>query len=350
MSIAFIVGNGFNYIIGDIINRPAGALETPEQLHERRATAMSIREITALWQKFDAVFLELSNQFQERGIRINHEEMIRMIYAVINLFSSISGFEQVIPPSDIEKLRSVFDGFLLDKIREIAKEFKDHEDSDAYSRIRSYFPTVPATVTEFIQSRQLGKVRVFTTNYDGIFDTIFTNWPMGGFIFSDGFIKSNSYPDLLELEPAYVASNTLVAAHLHGSYRFTKRFGRTYKTRANYDNSEPVMVFNNPNMKEEIVRADNVLSAYYQHLALILKKYDKLVILGNSMEAEPHIKKLINKYFNREGTSITVCSRNPSTIKNEVLPFYNRGEIHELSTNGISTEQDLIDLFDHLLR
>lgn len=347
MRVAFLVGNGFNYMVENIIRKHVTGHETPEQLIEKRAIADSIISITALWKKFDEVFQELTQQFAERGVKISHEELIRMIYAVINLFSSMSGFEQILSQDDLKRLKAVFDGFLLSKIREIASEFQDHQKTEAYGKIRNYFPTLPGSVEDMISSRQLGKVRIFTTNYDGVLDTIFTKRPYG-FMFSDGFIKSPSYHDLLELEPSYVTGNDLILAHIHGSYRFTKRYGKTYKTRENTDNREPVMVFNNPNMKEEIVKGDNVLSEYYKAMQQTLFKADKLVILGNSMEAEPHFKKIIKKYFDRPGTSITVSSRSPDSVKEQIKPFYKQ-QIHEVSTRGVNSEEDLIELFDNFL-
>lgn len=347
MKVAFIVGNGFNYMVESVIRKYLTGQETPEQLKEKRDTADSIIAITALWKKFDEVFKELSEQFKQRGIRVSHEELIRMIYTVINLFSSMTGFEQILTAEDLQRLKSVFDGFLLSKIREIAQEFQEHQKSEAYGKIRNFFPVFPGSVTDMISERGLGKVRIFTTNYDGILDTIFTKRP-SGFIFSDAFINSASYQDLLELEPAYVYRNDLVLAHIHGSYRFTKRYGKTYKTRENTENREPVMVFNNPDMKEEIVKSDNVLSEYYRCFEVTLSKVDKLVILGNSMEAEPHLKKAIKKYFDRPGTSITVSSRNPGSVKDQLFNCYKQ-PIHEVSTSGVVSEQDLINLFDNFL-
>lgn len=347
MKVAFLVGNGFNYMVENIIRKHVTGHETPAQLIEKRSTADSIISITSLWRKFDDVFQELTQQFEERGVRISHEELIRMIYAVINLFSSMSGFEQILGPEDLTRLKTVFDSFLLNKIREIAREFQEHQKSEAYGKIRGYFPTLPGSVEDMIRGRSLGKVRIFTTNYDGVLDTIFTKRPYG-FMFSDGFVNSQAYADLLELEPAYVTGNDLILAHIHGSYRFTKRYGRTYKTKENADNREPVMVFNNPNMKEEIVKGDNVLSEYYKAFELTLSKAEKLVILGNSMEAEPHFKKVIRRYFNRPGTSITVSSRNPDSVKEQIKPFYSQ-QIHEVSTRGVNSEDDLIALFDNFL-
>ncbi|NVO32589.1 hypothetical protein, partial [Hymenobacter lapidiphilus] len=324
-------------MIEDIIRKFPNHGLTPDEVVTKRETADSIRAITGLWKKFDDAFADFYRQFDEKGIKISHEELIRLIYTVINLFSSMDGFEKILPKSDIVKLNSVFDGFLLNKIREIAKEFQDHQDSAAYGNMRNYFPTFSNQLEDMIKGKNFSKFTMFTTNYDGVLDTLTTKIPKG-FMFTDGFATSAPYPGLLDMVPEYVYGNSLVLAHLHGSYRFTKAFGKTYKTRANIENNEPVMVFNNPNMKEEIVRNDNTLSEYYDFLKKCLSDYDHLVILGNSMEAEPHIKKLINKHFRRKGTSITVCSRNPNAIKAEIEPFYIGGKIYEETTRGVETE------------
>ncbi|GAA4494887.1 hypothetical protein GCM10023172_05760 [Hymenobacter ginsengisoli] len=345
MSIAFIVGNGFNYLVEDIIRKIPTRDLTAKQILTKRETADSIRAITALWKKFDDAFKAFHEHFAEKGIKISDEDLIRLIYTVINLFSSMDGFEKILPKEDIAKLNTVFSGFLLNKIREIAKEFQEHENSAAYGRVRTYFPNLTTELEQMIRDKNLSKVSIFTTNYDGILDTL-TTWPRGGFMFSDGFAKSGPL-STLEMVPEYTHGNKLILAHLHGSYKFSKIYGRTYKKRDGFDNEEPVMVFNNPKMKEEIVRNDNVLSEYFDLLGTCLSKYDNLVILGNSMEAEPHIKKLIARNFNRNGTSLTVCSRSPDAIAAEVKPFYSR-KIHEETTRGVETEGDLINLFDRL--
>ncbi|RZK32384.1 MAG: hypothetical protein EOO61_16965 [Hymenobacter sp.] len=101
-------------------------------------------------------------------------------------------------------------------------------------------------------------------------------------------------------------------------------------------------------MKEEIIRNDTVLRDYFELFNNCLATYDKLIILGNSMEAEPHFKKAIKASFNRPNTSITVCSRSPSNIKAEIKPFY-RGNIIEETTRGVNTEDALIALFERFL-
>ncbi len=347
MKVLFLIGNGFNYMIEDIIrHKVLTSNPTPEQLKEGTEVADSIRAITALWQKFQETFAAFHEQFSEKGIKISDEDLIRMINSVITLFSNISGFEQILPREDIEKLKLIFDNFMLDKIREISEEFRKHQQSEAYGKIRNNFSNFSRNVEDFVNANGVEKCNIFTTNYDGIIDTLLTRWP-NGFMFADGFIDSDT-DGLLKLVPNFIKRDKLMIGHLHGSYRFAKYYGKTYKTKENIINQEPVMVFNNPNMKEEIIKGDTVLRDYFELFADCLSSYDKLIILGNSMEAEPHLKKLIKAFFNRTGTSITVCSRSPANIKAEIKPFY-KGNIIEETTRGINTEDAMIALFGRFL-
>lgn len=354
MKIVFLVGNGFNYLIEDIIkHHPFNNGGTPDELKHRRETSQGISDITALWRKFDKVFEDFEAHFQEKGIKISHEDLVRMVYTVINLFSSMPGLSQVLDPDDIGKLRDIFSKFLLDKIREIADEFMEHHNSGQYGEIRQYLPTFSANVQALFMENGVKKVNFCTTNYDGILDTLLTKQPRG-FITDDGFRSTTPPSELLDIYPDYLSSKSLVLTHLHGSYLYTKRFGKTYKTNDYDSNDEPVMVFNDPKMKREIIRADSVLWSYFLKLNSDLKEIDKLIIFGNSMSNEPHIKTLIQKNFNRPNTTIVVSSRTPEKITHELTsmhegsPVYT-GKIVEKSTKGIEDADSLMELIKEMV-
>lgn len=354
MKIIFLVGNGFNYLIEDIIkHHEFDNGGTPDELKHKRETSQGISNITALWKKFDTVFAEFETHFKERGMKISHEDLVRMVYTVINLFSSMPGLSQVLAPEDIGKLRDIFSKFLLDKIREIADEFMEHHNSGQYGEIRRYLPTFSSNVQAILMENHVQKANFCTTNYDGILDTLLTKQPKG-FITDDGFRSTTPPSSVLDIYPSYLSSKSLVLTHLHGSYLYTKRFGKTYKTNDYSSNDEPVMVFNDPKMKREIIRSDSVLWSYFLKLNGDLKEFDKLIIFGNSMSSEPHIKTLIQNNFNRPNTVIVIASRSPEKVTRELeamhegKPVYT-GRIVEKSTEGIRDSDSLFALIRDMI-
>ena len=116
-----IVGNGFNYLVSDLIRNYEN--QRPSNEEELQEIAKSIDGITRLWERFDDVFRDL----REKSNGLNDEEVIRMIYTVLDFFSSIEGFKQILQQEDIESLKNIFDGFLLNKIREISNELTKHQ-------------------------------------------------------------------------------------------------------------------------------------------------------------------------------------------------------------------------------
>ncbi|HKK63606.1 MAG TPA: SIR2 family protein [Bacteroidales bacterium] len=339
MKLAMIVGNGFNYLVSDLIRNYENQRTSNEE--ELQEIAKSIDGITRLWERFDDVFRDL----REKSNGLNDEEVIRMIYTVLDFFSSIEGFKQILQQEDIESLKNIFDGFLLNKIREISNELTKHQDNAGYSELKRLFPNFGHNFFNLIEEKEVEKLHIYSTNYDGILDTLLTDDKRGGFVTRDGFSRGAGPENIfLDLVPEYIDEKYLLA-HLHGSYKFKKHYGKTLKLRNNDFNDSPVMIFNNPDTKQDLILDDNVLRHYYNQLSEDLEKYDKLVIFGNSMKTEPHIKELINKYFNDKGKCIVVVSPHPEEIADELEHIFNH-EVIEVSTCGISNEEDLLKLFE----
>jgi len=342
-----LIGNGFNNLVANIIRlTPDEWLNSRTLRDNKQATADNIISITKLWEEFDIVFKEMAKEMNA----LSHEELIKMIYAVINLFSSLEGFAEALGKDKIEEIRNLFSKFLIDKIIGIAERFKEHENIDEYKSLKKYLPTFAIEIDKHISSNKGTSLNIYTTNYDGVLDTLLTKPRTEelkhGFIGADGFTKliSNNH---LGFVAHHLDNKPITLLHLDGSYKFTKKYGTTYKIRGLATNYEPVMVFNNPDMKESIVRSDNVLSYYFDKLKEDLSKSDRLVIIGNSMRTEPHIKKLIQLYLNKDA-QVIVCSRNPNDIHNEIKPYTKRQAL-ELKTDDISNEYMLIEFFKQMI-
>lgn len=361
-NIAFIVGNGLNFLIKHIIDELPIKELSPTRVLRRNALSKNLGEITVLWKKFDSAFEELREHFVAKGNKISDEELIKLISSVINFFSNLDGFEKVLSREDISKLRVVLDGFLLKQIIAIADEFRQHEGKGAYGGIREYFKNFEAEFDKLSTHYGYKKTLFFTTNYDGILDVLFSRQPFS-FTKEDGFrsISKNS-EDFAEVKlagvflkfmPRFLYERKLILCHIHGSYKFIKHFGKTYKLIGTRENTRPVIVFNRPEAKEYTISNDNVLAEYMRLFVQTLQSPDtkRLVIFGNSMEAEPHLKDAIRDYFSvKPGKKeIILVSRDPEKIEIELADYY-KGDIINKSVRGVNTENDLIQLFDYLLK
>jgi len=340
---------------------PIKKLSAPRVLN-RTTLSKNIGEITVLWKKFDKAFEELRQHFVDKGSRISDEELIKLITSVINFFSNLVGLEKVISREDISKLHSVLDNFLLRQIVDIANEFLQHEAKNSYGSIREYFKEFYLEFDNIVSKNDVQKVSMFTTNYDGIFDVLLSKQPIG-FLAADGFISIEPNAEdaseakvsglLLKFQPKILRDRKYVLCHLHGSYKFVKYFGKTYKIKGRNRNTKPVIVFNRPDAKEHIVSSDNVLSEYMNLLVQSLQSPDtkRVVILGNSMEAEPHIKKVIRDYYSAKPgkKEIVFVSRDPEKIAHELASYY-AGDVILKTVNGVDDVSGLVQLFDFLLK
>ncbi|QNE40953.1 hypothetical protein F1C16_15960 [Hymenobacter sp. NBH84] len=334
--VTILTGNGLNYLIAGIIK---GYPYSGGQLGSlKESTSSNIYLITKLWEEFDDVFKELSKELNN----VNPEELIRMVYAVINLFSSIDTFEKVLGRDKITEIKKAFDIFLIDKIIQIAEKFRRHENIDQYKDVRKYFRNFSEAVNEYAQESET-VVSVATTNYDGLLETLLVR-DKEGYSTSDGFKKVSNGSDLLHFDPLKFDEKKIHIMHLHGSYKYTKHLNTTYKLIGVKQNERPVMIFNNKHVKESIIKSDNVLSYYFNKFEKDISESHQLIILGNSMKTEPHIKAVIKRLLH-PNANVMICSDNPQAVHDEILEFLNNQNVIHMNTLDIHTERDFIDLF-----
>lgn len=341
MKVLMIVGNGFNYMVESWIrNYPDESIPSTVS-EDKQSIADKIKEITHLWAKFNIVF----NDIKAKNRGISDEELIRIIYAVIDLFSTLPGLKKIMTSEQLNSLKSLFNNFLLDKIIEIAQEFSNYHQDTGYKNIKRLFPTFGKSFEQMLANKNVNEFHIYSTNYDGILDTLLTDYPRN-FIFQDGFGNMDS-DELLEFYD-YNINHDKIICHIHGSYLYKRHFGKTHKLKNNCLNTDPIMIFNNPDLKEVIIRRDNVLNTYFELLEKDLINANKLVIFGNSMTNEPHIKKAIKNYGNRENLSLYVCSPNPIQIKTEIEPFFNY-DITEINTSSFSNMNEFFIKINNIL-
>lgn len=303
--------------------------------------ANNIDDVAGLWERFKQAFPK---------VKQSHPKLCdEQILSIWNAFSDEDLIKNVIPMNLINELNSRFDIARKESLKEVALDFKRFESSSGYSTIRKLFPTFGLNFEKMLKHNEIEELFICTTNYDGILDTLFT-YPSRAngthFIFNDGFGKSN-LPYHLKLYDNYLRNAKRCMVHLHGSYKFAKKGDNTYKLTGNIYNDEPVLVFNNPFLKEKEILDDQVISSYYRMLVERMKTYDRIIIIGNSFKNEPHIKELISKYFDRPNTELIVCSLDPDEIVKELQSHYSK-EIYQFSTKNICSERQLLNLLYHL--
>lgn len=345
MKTIFITGNGFNYMVNGWIKNLSSEQFDSLHLPNKQEIINDIDKITSLWKKFTIVFEEI----KQKNPQLSDEELIRLIYSVIDLFSNLPGLSKIMNDKQIDDLKNLFSSFLLDKIREIAQEFRFHHESVGYKNLKKIFPQFGSNFNKILETKLKnsdgdGYFNIFTTNYDGILDTLLTGDPRG-FIFKDGFGSHDG--ELLILKDENVNYNKLLC-HLHGSYLYKRSSGYTYKMTGNKPNIDPIMVFNNPDSKEEIVRKDNVLSRYYNIFSDSLKTANNLIILGNSMKNEPHLLKLLKEWGNRSDLKVYVCSTNPKNISDKLKDSYTN-DIIEVNTTKFINQEKFLEFLEEII-
>lgn len=333
-----LTGNGFNFMINSFIENNKGALSRELKIPIEKIDELisDISEITSLWQEFDELFEELIKTYPE----MTHEELIRMINMVLEFFNGSESIERLVPncSSAISYLKDGLESVLVEKIINICEKFKTFEAKDNYKILNKIFPDFGKSFRDIMKGI-CSDVLYITTNYDGIKDTLLAeNYDF----IADGFgMGSNGSLVLTENNLGY---NEL-CLHLHGSYKFQKEFYETIKLRGTTENKNPLMIFNQPELKEKQINSDNVLREYFFKFKNRLRSGEKLIIIGNSLRNEPHIISAINKFFNKEGNTVYIYDACPESVEGILkekisTPLF---DIRLINTKEFSSSTDFIN-------
>jgi NAD-dependent SIR2 family protein deacetylase len=333
--IVCLLGNGLNFLLAYIIENDLSKKEKNRFIKDKtKTTAFNIRELANLWEKFSC-FNVIRQKYPQ--LQLNDEDMIELIYQISAIPFSTNGNSFIIS-QEIEN-------FIINKLKEVNKLFNSHERALCYRDIRNMFYDFGFYFRQCIMENQVRKLAMYTTNFDGNLETLFAH---DGKYFPDGFGPNTiSDPNFLVLNNNKLRRVAISLVHLHGSYKFCRKGKETVKLKGIQENEFPVMVFNNPHLKEERILGDSVLSQYLQNLKEDLKTCDRLIIFGNSLKTEPHIKRIIKDNFNRINTELVICDLNPEQVKQQLEGFYSN-EIYQFTTARLESEFNLSDLFNQL--
>ncbi len=334
-----LTGNGFNFMVKSFISNNTGRYSSELDISQEKLTTLTeeIGEITALWREFDDFFKELLDTYPS----FNHEELIKMINSVLEFFSNSDYIQKLIPhcSDSVSELKSGMEEVIINRIMEICKKFRDFENDLNHGLVRRIFPEFGRNVREILKDRN-DRVLYLTTNYDGIKDTLL--YGSGGLI-ADGFGNDPQNGNLVLTERNLDFSELLL--HLHGSYKFQKSSYETIKLRGTTQNTNPLMIFNQPELKEKQIKSDNVLGEYFRIFKQRLEESKEFIIIGNSLKTEPHIISSIDDFFNKEGNTLYIYDANPEDVKEKLMssikdPTF---EIKLINTREFFTDEDFID-------
>lgn len=333
MKVVMLVGNGFNCQIASLISN----------LSVAQLPANILVNLNVL-SRLDYCPDETYGLIKPDHSILLKEENIRVIKSFLH-----SADLESQPPTWKNQAKEYLAAQLQELIIGVGERFWRYQNQGGYRDIKKLFRYFGCHFAGLLEENRISKMHIATTNYDGLLDTLLTA-PTGkaAFLFQDGFGNGKS-AHLKELKPGRFNFLDRYLFHLHGSYKFQKREGETYKIAGNLKNDNPVIVFNNPEVKEHLIQQDKVLSAYFNQLLKDLKTFDRLIIYGNSLINEPHIKKAIYDHFNRPQTDLIICSLHPQEVEKEIKPYYSH-RIHTVATRHITSEQALLDLFGQLFK
>lgn len=336
MDTVTIAGSGLNYILASIVKQYSQDEPNYHFKKECEQIHHDLLELNSLWGELDDILSNSTSAFPSK----NGEEIIQYYHSVLEstLFRNLTSRDY-----NVDYSAESHQNLLQDEIKRISYRFTEFKKRGGYRSIKKLFYNVGESFFNLLTKNNIGKMHIYTLNYDGVLDTLLTRKGNQGkeYLFKDSFYFS-------EFQPWRLRNLPYLMAHLHDSYKYRKGLHSTSKVNRDIVNDNPAMIYNNPKLKETFIKADPVLRAYYNQLIADLQTHQRLIILGSSFKTEPHLKHLIKKYFNRPNTELVVCSDKPEEIVSVLMPHYDF-PIYTQSTGYVKSEKQLVELFDRLL-
>jgi len=313
--VSILIGNGFNRLLANLISL--------DSISER------LSEIAVLYNRFSELFEEIRNEYSLRS----EEEAIELFYnalAIVNLVVNNSLTPRESWKVCLDEIKQELDREVMDRIYSVIDEFVSDETTGFYGNLRKELKVYGYFIDREPIKQNKEKLFIFTTNYDGCVDIFFRFNDEDGFQFNDLFNR-RSCPEYTEEYVCFDDSETPeppLLFHLHGSYKFfIKQQGFRYVTiklsdysSLNYRNLIPVIIYNAPNMKQELIRKFEVLSTYFGFFKKNLKENTKrLIIIGQSLLSDPHILDAISRsYSNLDEVVIMDIDDQLEIVKNRI--------------------------------
>ncbi|GEM_PF-4505671 len=281
MSSVLLLGNGFNNSLQNFIE--------DERLRE------DIQQVIELWHALDE---RLGENFSESDLE--------RVYEAFDVLRMLKFFEKnEVYKSCFNELQNAVDSELANTIWDIVEGFVNLETNGFYIRLADYLNRSLFRIFLPFQAVNNNKVCIYTTNYDGIAEIVLAYDPN-----EEDERRRIKLPDMFgwchEKYNCFSQSNFIrdyeepKLLHLHGSYKFYYYNRLSIKLKRSYINEfkqfeEPIIILNAPRLKERQIMRYPVLDAYFSSFQFDLKRYNKLVIWGQSLRSDPHILETIKK-------------------------------------------------------
>lgn len=314
-----LLGNGFNQCLKEYL-KDDGNIKLEKYFED----------IVNLWNKFSHLMEneELKNNLCNifKVERINSvEEVIHYIYIsmdFLRLVSKLSVIEGSKKGEEcLSRLSDNIKQNIYSKLSELVIDFWKQEIDGFYSSLIKVKKNLRLEnkIKEFADSI----VNIYTTNYDGVADTIF-NFNQGNeYLFKDYFCGKNKKENYVYFCPENIEYNdeNKKLIHLHGSYKFfkffikekkeeyiikikTKKYENIEETKINYPEEfikknelAPIIVLDAKIKKKEIIENNALLREYFRLFENDLKTAKNLIIWGSSLTNDSHIENAIEDYF-----------------------------------------------------
>jgi len=317
-NIAFLVGNGFNRLLANVI----GDIEVSRRL----------QEISVLYNRFSEMFKDIMEKYNLKS----QEEAIELFYDALGIIqTTIDG--SLTPKENwrncLEEMKTELEREITDKIYEVIENFIEDETSGFYGNLTRIIAEHGFYLCTETANKNKNRFLIFTTNYDGCVDIFFQfDRSIKNFSFEDLFRGSGcpGYPGQYVCFDDTVSPSPPLLFHLHGSYKyFQKReiFGRYITIKLSREGYRilnireliPVIIYNAPSFKEKLIEKFQLLRIYFRSFKDNLQKtVRKLVVIGQSLISDPHILTVIaESYFGLE--EVVIMDINPFPVKDRIV-------------------------------
>jgi len=343
----FLIGNGFNYIVKQLLeNKKNGANDAEIDKINR-----GIDKIIHLWNDFDIIFKDI-----KRNLNLsNDEDVLKVLHSSLDF---LSNFEELLTKEEkdvIQSCKNKINNQVYKRINEIVIKFINMENKKFYNNKNlGKFLNIGNVVQKWLCHKyQINdEITFYTTNYDGILDTVLCDQTKRNGLLIDGFRKDLVGTTLLKIDKPLLENSKNILLHLHGSYKFFssslnscfkfKKEHKDYTGISEFYNTNPVIVFNNPNYKLQQINSYDALSFYWELFLEKLRTATNFVIIGNSLNYEPHILEALKLHFNNSKKKIVIFDKKPDDVEKKLINI--SCEVVKIKTDVVFTEIDLMKL------
>lgn len=335
-----IVGNGFIHHLrcllqSDIDNKYQD--NVPSYLNKLNN---ELQEVTRLFNRFNSLEGELRSLLNAQDISL--EEVYQLVDDVVSWYQTRSAHKDLDSTlaECINQINVIGDRLIREQIVPITEGFEEQEIKGVYKYVTKWLGTDIGDAISQKLKKNKDQLGVFTTNYDGFLEQVLRTKDGRGFLLKDGFAGSPDRPKTLYDD--YFSKNKFMG-HLHSSYKFgwNGKDWVKYSISRETRNRNPLIVYMNPKQKLDFIRRNEVLRKYWRHFERWIQKSDEVIIYGNSLASDPHIRNAVGNCSKE--AKIYVFDVHYQAVKRQVENNLDN-QVSCMSTANINLER-LSDIF-----